>query len=385
MKTCMKDSTGILKSLKANFGSDEPLPKYYQLKRLLKSRILNGELKNDDRLPSAHMLAKKLDITRVTVDRALNELEKENLVRRVQGNGTFVDRTSSLLASNEIVGMIVATTGHLYENFSSHLIRGLMRHDLFPLIVDNSEEKDRERKVRMLIEKKPACLVLDTSVILKVDKPLIFSLLSRYKGQIVFIHRFEGDGVPPPPVANYVLSDVRKGGMLAAEHLIAEGYRRIVHYMPRSPHMPPNPQTRSMLIVAEGIRAAIKKHGLPEESFSSWLEEGWESLEKRMDKEPGPVAVIAYADYGLQDWYQLAEKRGLNIPGDCALIGWNNTPWCDIFRPRTTSLSIREDLLAQETIRIIANPSVRGKTILIPPELVIRESSGCASNRKADG
>jgi GntR family transcriptional regulator len=67
-----------------------PTPLYYQLKNILKSRILSKEIKGNGRLPTEAELCKEYNVSRVTVRQALSELMKEGLIYRDRGKGTFV-------------------------------------------------------------------------------------------------------------------------------------------------------------------------------------------------------------------------------------------------------------------------------------------------------
>lgn len=69
-----------------------PVPLYYQLKELLRDRILSGELKPGDMLPTEEQLQETYDVSRTTVRLALKELEFEGLITRFRGRGTFVAR-----------------------------------------------------------------------------------------------------------------------------------------------------------------------------------------------------------------------------------------------------------------------------------------------------
>lgn len=80
----------LLGGLGREFTYEEPIPKYYQLKKIIKSHILAGKLKPREEILSAYMLTEKFAITRVTANKALDELEREGLVTRVQGKGTAV-------------------------------------------------------------------------------------------------------------------------------------------------------------------------------------------------------------------------------------------------------------------------------------------------------
>ncbi|MBY7144546.1 GntR family transcriptional regulator [Virgibacillus sp. NKC19-3] len=71
-------------------NKDDAIPLYVQLKRLLRSQILNGEFKEMDLLPSETQLMKQYQITRTTIRKAIAELKQEGLVQQVHGKGTFV-------------------------------------------------------------------------------------------------------------------------------------------------------------------------------------------------------------------------------------------------------------------------------------------------------
>lgn len=65
-------------------------PLYAQLSDRFRQMIESGELKTGDRFPAELDLVKELDVARVTVRRAINELVQDGLLVRRQGKGTFV-------------------------------------------------------------------------------------------------------------------------------------------------------------------------------------------------------------------------------------------------------------------------------------------------------
>jgi GntR family transcriptional regulator len=67
---------------------------YQQLADLLRGRIKRGELARGDRIPSEAELGHSYGISRITVRQALSELEREGLLERVPGKGTFVPQTA---------------------------------------------------------------------------------------------------------------------------------------------------------------------------------------------------------------------------------------------------------------------------------------------------
>lgn len=69
---------------------ENPLPLYLQLKEIITKQIKEGHLKPGDKLSSERELCEQYNVSRITVRQALNELEKEGLVYRAHGKGTFV-------------------------------------------------------------------------------------------------------------------------------------------------------------------------------------------------------------------------------------------------------------------------------------------------------
>lgn len=67
-------------------------PIYDQITSQVKSKILAGEMKEGDALPSMRFLAKELRISVITTKRAYEELERDGFIATVPGKGSFVAR-----------------------------------------------------------------------------------------------------------------------------------------------------------------------------------------------------------------------------------------------------------------------------------------------------
>jgi GntR family transcriptional regulator len=71
---------------------NSPLPRYYQLKEIIRERIRSGEWKPGDLIPSERELSEKYGISRMTARQAITDLVNEGLFYREQGKGTFVSQ-----------------------------------------------------------------------------------------------------------------------------------------------------------------------------------------------------------------------------------------------------------------------------------------------------
>ncbi|MDQ2714864.1 MAG: GntR family transcriptional regulator [Chloroflexota bacterium] len=71
---------------------NSPVPRYHQLKEIMRAKIRDGEWKPGDHIPSERELGEQYKISRMTARQAITELVNEGLFYREQGKGTFVSR-----------------------------------------------------------------------------------------------------------------------------------------------------------------------------------------------------------------------------------------------------------------------------------------------------
>lgn len=69
---------------------DSTVPLYRQAADFVRQRIQRGDFKIGDRIPSEAQLGQLLGVSRITVRQAVSELERDGLLKRVPGKGTFV-------------------------------------------------------------------------------------------------------------------------------------------------------------------------------------------------------------------------------------------------------------------------------------------------------
>ena len=77
------------------------VPIYEQIVDQIKMLIRNGELKENDNLPSVRTLSKELKISALTVKKAYDNLESEGFTVTVHGKGTYVAATNTKLLLEE--------------------------------------------------------------------------------------------------------------------------------------------------------------------------------------------------------------------------------------------------------------------------------------------
>jgi len=95
------------------------IPLYYQIKQDIKEKIKNNVFAVNDPIPSESELIALYNVSRMTVRLAIEELEKEGYVKKIQGKGTFVKKRKLTQELNTITswsetmrsqGMVAETT-----------------------------------------------------------------------------------------------------------------------------------------------------------------------------------------------------------------------------------------------------------------------------------
>lgn len=75
------------------------LPIYYQIKEMIRSRIVNKEFKAGEKILSENELASKFRVNRLTARQAISQLVQEGFLTRRRGEGTFVTMDQKFLDS----------------------------------------------------------------------------------------------------------------------------------------------------------------------------------------------------------------------------------------------------------------------------------------------
>src|SRR5262245_24463161 len=81
-----------------------PTPLYEQIKLILREQITGGELVPGVQLPTENELCRQYNVSRITIVKALTDLQHEGLIRRIQGKGSIVNPLPIKSAMNTIMG-----------------------------------------------------------------------------------------------------------------------------------------------------------------------------------------------------------------------------------------------------------------------------------------
>lgn len=107
-----------LKTLGAQVTRLSPQPMYAQIKNELRSRILDGRYAPHERLPSEADLIALFGVSRITVRQALGDLQREGLLFKIHGKGTYVSKPKTFQELAQLEGFAEAMNKRGFETFN---------------------------------------------------------------------------------------------------------------------------------------------------------------------------------------------------------------------------------------------------------------------------
>ncbi len=185
-------------------------------------------------------------------------------------------------------------------------------------------------------------------------------------------------GRPPKGMAvSSVDSDNRQGAVLAVNHLIEQGRRRIA-VIAGNLDMP------SAIDRLGGYREALADAGI---RLDPTLEEVGDyqphrahmAMERLLLNHPDVDAVFACSDLMAAAAVKVLQQARKRIPDDVAIIGFDDSPTARATRPELSSIRQPIDDMVREAIGVLTgempDPDGAPREIILPTELVVREST----------
>lgn len=182
------------------------------------------------------------------------------------------------------------------------------------------------------------------------------------------------DSVVPNPTHPSVHATNYQGAREVVEYLIGLGHRRIGHISGR-------PELESSIRRLKGYREALEKADIPvDESLIAagdyTTETGIECARTLLSLARPPTAIFASNDQMAMGVYQVAQERGLRIPEDLSLAGFDNITESKHLGLTTVDQFISDmgAVAVKMLIRMINGETLETPTYKMQTRLVVRNS-----------
>jgi DNA-binding LacI/PurR family transcriptional regulator len=376
------------------------MPLYQAIHSQLKARILSGELEPGSRLPTEKDLAQTHGVSRITATRALNELELGGFIRRVKGSGSYVTdgdwrgapgaaaQQGAGAATLSFISLVLPFT----DAFSSDVLSGIedvaRKANFLVTFHDTAGDSLVERTIieDVLAKGSRGIIVYPASASENLD---LYSSLLIGKRPFVLLDR-RIDGMEPPLVS----ADNRRGFHDVTAHLLDLGHRRLI-FAGTSPYGLSSEEERYAGFCQAHLERGIpllQKHlyteqdgaSIPSSYLADRPREEREShylfdLLEAMRPEERPTGIAAANDAIAEVLIRTALERGLSVPGDYSVTGFDNLPFASRLPVPLTTVAQPTHAIgraaAEELVARIAGSRTRPRTRILEASLVVRQSS----------
>lgn len=202
---------------------DDPLPRYYQVYTSLQERILAEEFSAGDALPSERQLVKDYGVSRITIIKAMDLLERDGLIEQQQGRGSFVVDHQDQQCS-EACYRVAFCMPAFPDSFMMSVLIGATRvamREGVQLHLIGAEREDREAfRLREAVAGGADGLLLFPFS--RYADPNLYRELRDARYPLVLLDRYYRD-----QPTDWVVFDDEQAGYQLTRALIAQGHRRI--------------------------------------------------------------------------------------------------------------------------------------------------------------
>jgi len=232
---------------------------------------------------------------------------------------------------------------------------------------DNNVDKE-EKYIGLLKQKGADGIIMATGA----HNQAIVKKLIQQKQTIAVIARDM-----PSLAVDAVLVDDFLGGYLAANHLIELGHRRIAVIAESMKVISSRERVRGCSQAMAEADLPFDDHWVRESAFH--VEDGKATAGDLLDEPQPPTAIFACNDLLAIGAIQAARERGMNVPRDLSVVGFDNTILATIIDPPLTTIAQPIQELGRQVVDLIAQgidgANASKQRFVLLPVLVVRGST----------
>ncbi|ENM3889323.1 substrate-binding domain-containing protein [Vibrio cholerae] len=311
----------------------------------------------------SHVINKSRFVSDEIAERVNNAAQQLNYAPSALARSLKMNRTKT-------IGMLVTTSTN---PFFGEVVKGVERscyHKGYNLILCNTEGDNQRMKasINTLLQKRVDGLLLMCST-LEGERLDVFD---RYPDIPVVVM----DWGPILFASDKIQDNSLQGGYMAAKHLIECGHKEIGCITgPLIRHQAQMRYEGYKRALAEA-RIAINPDWIVESDFE--CEGGYQAFEKLYERGKLPSSLFVCNDMMAMGVIQAASQRGLRVPDDLSLIGYDDVHIAKFMTPALTTIHQPKYRLGKAAVDTLLyrleNPDTTAQVVQLEPTLVVRNS-----------
>ena len=335
---------------------------------------------------SINDVAERANVSISTVSRVINQnanvsREKEKAVLKAVDELDYIPNGLAqglVTKKSKSIGVLIADIANLYYSYLVKSIEKELRAAGYYAIIGNTEwDAKREKEyMRHLMQRQVDGFILAST---SLNSSYLEQLVNKDIPLVVLDREFETDQIDKIRIDDY------KGGYQAAEHLLECNYNYFIHLQGAE-------FTVTAADRARGFRDCMQKNGIDQANYkiisSSFVEsEAAQNIADFLDardlkdKRPGIFAANDAAAFGV---LKELKKRGIKVPEQAGVVGFDNVNFAEYSSPALTTISRPIDRIGQLSAEILLerlkkeeseNEEVSPKSLTLSVNLVKREST----------
>lgn len=346
----------------------------------LRNAIRGGEYRSGDRLPSEAELCKQFDASRITVAKALQRLQQDGIVVRRPGSGSYVQHVAPTTSYQ--FGLLIPELGstEIFEPICQGIMRAPMAKS-HSLIWGHSSHDDQGREeaaialCRQFIKQRVSGVFfapLEYSDSKDKTNHQIVAELRQASIPIVLLDRCY-QVFPMRSNLDRVGIDNHRASFAVTQHLWNQGARRIVFVSRKR-------SASTMVERISGYYSALRECGSEFSGNALYGDAGDQKFVKDLLESEQPDGIVCGNDLTAARMMHSLINLGIRVSEQVRLVSFDDVNYAKFLPVPLTTIHQNCSQIGESAIELmldrIQHPHRPGIDVLVPFELVVRESCG---------
>lgn len=366
---------------------NEPL--YRVIYKDFKNQIGSGKLKPRDKLPTENDISNTYNVSRITAIRALKELELKGYINRIKGSGSYVNE--NIISSQSgvpIVSLVIPFGGDFSMQYLQGVEEVVKEHGYFVTYHNSLRDTKMERNIiEDLIERgSSGIIVYPTSTSQNLD--LYTGLVIDKYPFIMIDHRVPGVDLPLVwtnndaafyDITTHLLDLNHKKIVFAAFDMygVSSEFERYKGYC--KAHLDKGVALMNNHIFSVKDYENLRDNYSSEEEFGEGIANMFFDKLDELDEELKPTAIAAVNDEVAAILIDVAIKRGIKIPDQYSITGFDNSNAIKHLPIKLTTVDQPSKEIgrcaAKELIETINDSARKTQIITVDAKVIIKNST----------